>query len=112
MKTSAAVIAALLGLTSAQQIGHQKQNTNLKMSLKTCSKDMDGCQSEQKDITLDANWRWLHGTGGYQNCYTGNSWDSQFCPDNQSCAKNCALDGVPQSDWTAPYGIKSDGTTL
>lgn len=98
MKTSAAVISALLGLTAAQQIGHQKQNTNMKMSLKTCSQS-NGCQAQTKDVTLDANWRWLHGNGGYQNCYTGNSWDSSFCPDNQSCAKNCALDGVPTSDW-------------
>jgi hypothetical protein len=27
-------------------------------------------------------------------CYTGTTWDSSFCPDPKSCAKNCAIDGV------------------
>lgn len=93
MKTSAAVLAALLGLTSAQQVGNNKQETHLPLNLKTCTKG-SGCQNEQKSITLDANWRWLHGVGGYTNCYTGNSWNQQFCPDSTTCAKNCALEGV------------------
>lgn len=81
------------------------------MSLGTCTK-AGGCQSAQKGVVMDANWRWLHNVGGYQNCYSGNKWDSNYCPDNVSCAKNCALDGVPQSDWQNTYGVTSDGTSL
>ena len=39
------------------------------------------------------------------NCYEGNSWDEAFCPDAVTCAKNCALDGIPKSDWGGTYGI-------
>ncbi len=63
-------------------------------------------------MTLDANWRWVHKVGTYTNCYTGNSWDPSICPDAKTCTKNCALDGVPQSDWTNTYGVTSDGSNL
>ena len=51
----------------------------------------------------------------YVNCYTGNSWDEQFCPDPATCSKNCAVDGVDQTDLGGTYGIKpqgSDGVSL
>lgn len=48
---------------------------------------------------MDANWRWTHKVGTYTNCYTGNSWDKGACPDPDTCSKNCALDGIPDSDW-------------
>jgi cellulose 1,4-beta-cellobiosidase len=55
---------------------------------------------------LDANWRWLHTTTGYTNCYTGNKWDSSICSDDTSCAKSCALDGA---DYSGTYGITTSG---
>jgi cellulose 1,4-beta-cellobiosidase len=58
---------------------------------------------------LDANWRWLHSTSGYTNCYTGNSWDKTLCPDGATCAKNCALDGA---DYSGTYGITASGNAL
>jgi cellulose 1,4-beta-cellobiosidase len=61
---------------------------------------------------MDANWRWTHGTGGYQNCYTGTSWDTSFCPDPVTCAKNCAIDGVDTNDMINTYGVSSTGNAL
>jgi cellulose 1,4-beta-cellobiosidase len=61
---------------------------------------------------MDANWRWTHNTGGYTNCYEGTSWARNFCPDPQTCAKNCAIDGVNTSDMINTYGISSTGTSL
>jgi len=81
------------------------------MALKKCTKS-GGCQSQRREITLDANWRWVHNVGGYSNCYDGNKWDTSKCPDPETCARNCALDGVPQADWRSPYGIHSDGNEL
>lgn len=81
------------------------------MGLSMCTKS-GGCVKQQKSITLDANWRWLHNTGGYTNCYTGASWDPRECPDAETCAKKCALDGVPQEDWKGTYGISGDEDTL
>ena len=42
-------------------------------------------------VTLDANWRWIHGKDGYENCYTGNEWDQSYCPDAATCTENCLL---------------------
>ena len=30
-----------------------------------------GCSTRDKKLVLDANWRWIHTTQGYTNCYTG-----------------------------------------
>jgi len=61
---------------------------------------------------MDANWRWLHKNGTYTNCYTGASWDKDFCPDDKTCAANCALEGVDSNDWTNTYGVTSTGDSL
>jgi cellulose 1,4-beta-cellobiosidase len=31
--------------------------------------------------------------GSDTNCYTGDAWDTQLCPDPTTCSQNCALDG-------------------
>ena len=45
-------------------------------------------------LVLDANWRWVHNVGGYQNCFTQEGWNPEFCPDPETCKENCALEGV------------------
>jgi len=47
--------------------------------------------------------------GGYENCYTGSSWNTQHCPDDVTCAKNCAVDGA---DYAGTYGITTSGSSL
>lgn len=61
---------------------------------------------------MDENWRWTHNNGGYQNCYTGTEWASQYCPDPVSCAKNCSIDGVDTNDMINTYGVSSTGEDL
>lgn len=58
-------------------------------------------------VVLDANYRWLHNVGGYQNCVTS-GFNTSICSDAESCSKNCALEGVDYSS----YGIKTDGDSL
>jgi cellulose 1,4-beta-cellobiosidase len=99
-----------IGSVVAQQIGSQKTDVHLPMSLGVCTKS--GCETQAKGVTLDANWRWVHKVGTSTNCYTGDSWDASLCPDPVTCASNCGLDGVPTSDWASPYGISSDGDQL
>ncbi|CAE6411631.1 unnamed protein product [Rhizoctonia solani] len=60
-------------------------------------------------IVLDANWRWVHNTGGYTNCYTGQAWDSTLCSDPVKCAQGCAVDGA---DYSGTYGISASGNSL
>ena len=60
-------------------------------------------------IVLDGNWRWTHSISGSTNCYTGNTWDATLCPDDVTCAANCALDGA---NYASTYGITTSGSAL
>jgi len=76
--------------------------------MQECTKSA-GCTQVQKEVTVDANWRWTHSTTSATNCYTGDQWDAALCPDPQSCARNCAIDGA---DYPGTYGVHSNGNEL
>ncbi len=92
----------------AQQAGTLTPETHPPLTVSTCTAG-GTCTSEQHSVVLDANWRWLHSTSGSTNCYTGNTWDATLCPDDVTCAKNCALDGAA---YTSTYGITASGDSL
>jgi len=94
-----------------QQVGTEKKNENLDLQMEECTGSED-CKPIKTKVTLDANWRWMHETDGYQNCYTGNLWDDTLCPDPETCGENCCVDGVDKTDWTGTYGVKTDGKEL
>jgi len=100
-------LLSLLAGASAQQVGTSTPEVHPKMSYSACTKA--GCTTSQNTVVLDSNWRWVHNTGGYTNCYTGNTWNSQLCPDDQTCANNCALEGA---DYSGTYGITTSGNAL
>ncbi len=108
-----ASVAALLSLSlltvvSAQQVGTNTAETHPALTWQTCKKT-GGCTTVNGKVVLDANWRWVHSTTGYTNCYTGNTWDATLCPDSATCVKNCALDGA---DYSGTYGITTSGNAL
>lgn len=93
---SASTLAALLALghgVLGQQAGTSTAENHPPMSYQKCTTGGQ-CTTVNTNIVLDANWRWLHSTNGYTNCYTGNKFDSTLCPNNVQCAANCALDGA------------------
>lgn len=97
-------IAAVYG----QQVGTQTAETHPTMSWQTCT--ASGCTTNSAGaVVLDANWRWLHTTTGYTNCYTGNTWNTTLCPDGVTCAQNCAVDGA---DYAGTYGISTSSNAL
>ena len=102
------VVAFSIVVTNGQQIGLNKPEVHPKLSIQSCTKS-GGCQTEEKSVVIDANWRWTHSVNGYQNCYTGNTWDTTLCPDGATCAKNCALDGA---DYQGTYGVISSGSSI
>ena len=111
MYKSFATALSLATLAYAQQIGTNTKEEHLDLSWETCDK-ITGCSDVMGKVVLDANWRWVHNTGGYQNCYTGNTWDQHFCPDDKSCAANCALDGVDSTTWRNTYGVQGGNDSL
>ena len=99
---------AFLAVVSGQQVGTQQAENHPTLTSQQCTTS-GGCKNLATKVTLDANWRWVHTTSGYTNCYTGNAWDTSLCPDGKTCAQNCALDGA---DYTGTYGITSSGSSL
>lgn len=106
--TVALISFTFLAMVYGQQAGTQTAETHPTLRSQQCIKG-GGCSTLSTSVVLDANWRWLHTTSGYTNCYTGNKWDASLCPDPATCAKNCALDGA---DYAGTYGITSTGDAL
>jgi len=113
LSISAATLLVSARWTVAQQVGGYENEEKPYITLKECTLS-GGCTSRQAKLTLDANWRWVHDVNGYENCYTGNSWDSGKCSDPAACAQNCALEGVSRQKYESTYGVKQvqDGVRL
>jgi len=108
MHSNILALAGLLGTAAAQLAGTSTAETHPKMSWQKCSSG-GSCSSVSGEVTVDANWRWVHDKNGYTNCYTGNEWNATICADNKSCATNCALDGA---DYSGTYGASTSGNAL
>ncbi|KAK7184786.1 hypothetical protein DPSP01_002242 [Paraphaeosphaeria sporulosa] len=109
MFSKASILSSLLAAgVSAQQVGTLTTETHPSLPIQSCSA-AGQCSTISTSVTLDANWRWLHSTKSADNCYNGNTWNTTFCPDNKSCAANCALDGA---DYTSTYGVTAASNAL
>ncbi|KAH7395028.1 glycoside hydrolase [Phaeosphaeria sp. MPI-PUGE-AT-0046c] len=109
-RTLALASLSLFGAVRAQQAGTVTAETHPKLSWKTCTgTGGTSCTTKNGLITLDSNWRWVHVTSGYTNCYDGNSWNTTACPDGSTCTKNCAVDGA---DYKGTYGITASSNSL
>jgi len=110
MALSRALCVSSLALAAGQQAGTLKAEAHPKLSVSTCTAS-GGCTSQEKEVTIDQNWRWIHQVGQAKNCYTGNSWDATVCPDGATCAKNCEV-GAASSEYTSTYGVTASGDEL
>ncbi|KXG52935.1 Concanavalin A-like lectin/glucanases superfamily [Penicillium griseofulvum] len=105
---NALLLAAFLGAAHAQQVGTSKPEVHPSLNWQKCTAG-GSCTNQNGKVVVDANWRWVHNTSGYTNCYTGNEWDTSICPDDVTCAKNCALEGA---DYPGTYGVTASGSSL
>jgi len=78
------------------------------MPLKHCTKG-NGCTTEATSLTLDAGRRWLHEVSSKMNglsvCGGLGFWNKTLCPDAQTCAASCALEGVRREYYEKSYGV-------
>lgn len=102
-----AALALLTSLAAAQQVGTEQEETHPKMSWNDCSSGT--CSEVQAEVVIDANWRWLHNTDGYDNCYDGNAWVESVCSSATECAEMCAIEGA---DYGTTYGASTSGDAL
>lgn len=103
-----AALALLISLAAAQQVGTEQTETHPKMSWSTCT-GQGSCTSKNAEVVIDANWRWLHNTDGYDNCYDGNEWVESICSTATECAEMCAVEGA---DYGTTYGASTSGDAL
>lgn len=108
MYRTLALVSTLAAAARAQQVGTLTTETHPSLPIQSCSAG-GSCTTLNTKIVIDANWRWTHSTSGSTNCYTGNTWNAQLCPDDVTCAANCALDGA---DYSGVYGITTSGSAL
>ncbi|KAI0675484.1 cellobiohydrolaseI [Trametes maxima] len=106
--TTTLLALSFVAVVYGQQVGTLTPEAHPKLSVEQCTAG-GSCQTLQRSVVLDSNWRWLHSTSGSTNCYTGNTWDASLCPDPTTCAQNCALDGA---DYEGTYGITTSGNQL
>ncbi|KAJ8516490.1 hypothetical protein ONZ45_g6202 [Pleurotus djamor] len=106
-RSGALLFFSLAAIAYGQQFATLTAESHPALSVQECT--ASGCTTQSKSVVLDANWRWLHTTEGYTNCYTGNTWDSSICDSDASCATACALDGA---DYSGTYGITTSGNAL
>jgi cellulose 1,4-beta-cellobiosidase len=108
MYSKIAAAAALIASVSAQQFCTLETETHPSLQWQKCSSG-GSCSNVAGSVVLDANWRWTHTKAGYANCYTGNKWDTTVCPNGETCASACCVDGAKYS---STYGIQTSGNSL
>ncbi|KAJ5227633.1 uncharacterized protein N7469_007639 [Penicillium citrinum] len=104
---TALLVASFLAFSQAQQVGTSQTETHPSLTWSKCTSS--GCTTTSGSVVIDANWRWVHTTDGYTNCYTGNKWDTSICTDDATCAAKCALDGA---SYSSTYGVTTSGNEL
>lgn len=52
-------LLSLIVAVQAQKAGTQQTETHPKLSWSKCSSG-GSCQTQQGEVVIDANWRWLH----------------------------------------------------
>lgn len=107
MQAKFAALAALVAVAQGQGVGTQQTETHPKLTWQKCTSS--GCTDVNAEVTIDANWRWLHVKGDYVNCYDGNEWNTTACADAESCAANCEIEGA---DYGTTYGASTSGNAL
>ena len=110
MAFSRALVISGFACAAAQQPGSLKAEAHPKLSVSTCT-NSGGCTSQDKEVVIDQNWRWIHKVGQPINCYKGNKWDESICPDPKTCAANCEV-GSATTEYTSTYGVTTTGNAL
>ncbi|KAF4471003.1 exoglucanase type C [Fusarium albosuccineum] len=107
MYRAISLATALIATASAQQACTSTSETHPPLTWNKCTDS--GCTEVSGSVVVDANWRWTHTVDGSTNCYTGNEWDTSLCPDGETCAEKCCVDGA---DYSGTYGVTSSADQL
>ncbi|KAK4139263.1 endoglucanase EG-1 [Dichotomopilus funicola] len=109
-RTTAALGLASLFLGAAHaQLPGEATEVHPELTTYRCSL-ADGCKEETNYVVLDSLAHPVHQADNDFNCGNwGEPANSTACPDQESCAKNCIMEGV---DDYSTYGITTNGDAL
>ena len=102
-----APFVALLPLVTAQQVG-TTADAHPRLTTYKCT-SQSGCTKQNTSVVLDAATHFIHQKGTQTSCTNSNGLDTSICPDKQTCADNCVVDGI--TDY-ASYGVQTKNDTL
>ncbi|KAK3700403.1 hypothetical protein LTR37_016014 [Vermiconidia calcicola] len=97
----------LSSLVYSQQVG-KKPEVHPKLTTQTCSKK-DGCTTHETSVVLDALAHPIKNIHTGKSCLTSDgSLKKKICSTAESCAANCALEGVDYAD----HGVYTQGDRM
>ncbi|KAI8297593.1 Exoglucanase 1 [Colletotrichum sp. SAR11_59] len=99
-------LSSLALLAEAQKVGDLQQEIHPKLSWKQCTSS--ACDTVQGEITIDAEYRWIHVVDDWHSCFERQEWQTDYCNSTQSCTDRCAVDGA----YYPGYGIATNGDSL
>lgn len=100
--------SALLGLAHGQKPGETPE-VHPQLTTFRCTK-ADGCQPRTNYIVLDSLSHPVHQVDNDYNCGDwGQKPNATACPDVESCARNCIMEGVPDY---SQHGVTTSDTSL
>ncbi|GKT54559.1 exoglucanase type C precursor [Colletotrichum tofieldiae] len=110
MQTKFAALLALAAAARAQQVCTSQAEVHPALQWQKCAAG-GTCTNVAGSVVLDSNWRWAHTVQGSTNCYTGNTWNNDYCATGKGadCATKCCVDGA---DYPGTYGITTSGNEL
>ncbi|KAI9376474.1 concanavalin A-like lectin/glucanase domain-containing protein [Aspergillus egyptiacus] len=102
-----AITLAVLPLISAQQVGSREKRPRL--DTWKCTSN-EGCIKQRTTVVLDAATHPIHNPASGTSCTTpSGTLDPTLCPDRETCADNCVIEGI--TDY-ASYGVTTNGASL
>jgi len=97
----------LLGLAAAQQISTRVPEVHPKLTTWKCTK-AGGCVAQNTSLVLDQAYRKIVKVDGTESCVVNGALNTALCPDEFTCAKNCAIEGA---DYAAK-GVVTNGDSV
>lgn len=100
-------LAAILPLVAAQQIGTQTPEVHPKLPTWKCTTG-GGCVQQDTSIVLDWGYHPIHKVNSQTSCTTSSGVDATLCPNEVTCAANCAIEGANY----AGSGVTTSGNAV
>ncbi|KAK0615315.1 concanavalin A-like lectin/glucanase domain-containing protein [Bombardia bombarda] len=101
------LLLAISHPTTAQQIGTAIPEVHPKLTTQICT-SAGGCTTQQTRLVTDALSRPFHAADDMAVSCTTMPFNTTLCPDAETCARNCVLEGVEYGS----IGVLAKGSAL